>query len=99
MSQKFGPEGAPPTDPLTAARRDLRQARPKRFFTEASVAPRDGGFALLLDGRPARTPARHALLLPTRAAGQAVADEWMAQGETLDPAAMPITRIVNSALD
>jgi len=33
------------------------------------------------------------------AAARALADEWSAQNETIDPAAMPLTRIVNSAID
>ena len=45
--------------------RQAPPAKPKRFYAEASVAERDGGFALLLDGRPARTPARRPLALPS----------------------------------
>lgn len=86
-------------DPVEMARRDLRKNLPKRFYKDAAVELRDGAFALLLDGRSARTPARAALTLPTRESGEAVAVEWAAQGDIIDPATMPLTRLVNSALD
>ncbi len=88
-----------PLDPVELARRDLAKALPKRFYKEAAVAERDGTYVLVLDGRPALTPGRAALALPTRAAAEALAAEWAAQGETIDPATMPLTRIVNAALD
>jgi chaperone required for assembly of F1-ATPase len=60
---------------------------------------RDGAFELVLDGRPARTPAKNPVAVPTRALGEALAAEWQAQAATIDPRAMPLTRIVNSAID
>ena len=86
-------------DPIAMARRDLQKAAPRRFYKDASAEPRDGAFALLLDGRPAKTPARNALALPTHAAAQELAAEWARQGELIDPGSMPLTRIVNSAID
>jgi chaperone required for assembly of F1-ATPase len=93
------PGSAPPIDPVTLARRDLQKALPRRFYKEATTEARDGGFALLLDGRPARTPAKNLLAVPTRALGEALAVEWARQVEIIDPADMPLTRIVNSAID
>ncbi|MFC3694253.1 ATP12 family chaperone protein [Chenggangzhangella methanolivorans] len=58
-----------------------------------------GGFVIALDGRPARTPARAPLALPTLALGAAVAAEWERQSETIDPSTMPLTRIANVAID
>ena len=55
--------------------------------------------AILLDGKPVKTPAKNALALPTLAAAQAVAAEWQAQGEYIEPETMPLTRLVHSALD
>lgn len=72
---------------------------PKQFYTLATVGPRDGGFAVLLDGRPVRTPAKKPLVVPTEALAAALAEEWSAQKVSIDPATMPLTRIVNSALD
>jgi chaperone required for assembly of F1-ATPase len=72
---------------------------PKRFYTSASVGAEADGFALLLDGRPARTPNRRPVLLPTAAAAQALADEWGAVASVIDPRTMPLTRLVNSVVD
>lgn len=88
-----------PGDPMRAAQANMRPARLKRFFKAASVGEVDGGFALLLDGRRARTPAKNPLILPTRALAEAIAAEWAGQGERIDPAAMPLTRLANSAID
>lgn len=73
-----------------------------RVYTAVSVAPAasaGGGFRVLLDSRPARTPARNELHLPTRALAEAVAAEWDGQKERIDPAAMPLTRLVNTVID
>jgi chaperone required for assembly of F1-ATPase len=86
-------------DPIAMARRDLNKALPRRFYKEASAGERDGGFVLILDGRAAKSPGGNRLALPCLAAARALADEWSAQDETIDPAAMPLTRIVNSAID
>lgn len=71
----------------------------KRFYERATLEPDPGGFALALDGRRARTPGRASLVLPTEALGRAIAAEWNAQGATLDPRSMPLTRLANSAID
>jgi chaperone required for assembly of F1-ATPase len=68
----------------------------KRFWSDVSVAPDRG---ILLDGRPVRTPGRVPLVLPTPALAKAVAAEWRAVGETLDPRAMPLTGLANAAID
>lgn len=79
--------------------RATRIELPRRFYQEVSVAERDAGLAVLLDGKPVLTPGRAALLLETRALAEAAAGEWQAQGEHIDPATMPLTRLINSALD
>lgn len=71
----------------------------RRFWKEAGVVPEDGGFAVKLDGRGVKTPAKTPLVVPTMALAQAIADEWDAQGEKVDPTGMPFTRMANSALD
>ncbi len=93
------PASDPPRDPMRAAQANMRPAAIKRFFKTASVGEAEGGFALLLDGRRARTPAKKPLILPTRALAELVAAEWAGQGEAIDPAGMPLTRLANSALD
>ncbi|HYN39244.1 MAG TPA: ATP12 family protein [Rhodospirillales bacterium] len=75
----------------------LRGAR--RFYRTVAIAPGDGGFRVLLGGRPVRTPAGAMLAMPTAALAAAVANEWLAQGETLRPETMPLTRLTATALD
>ncbi len=72
---------------------------PKRFWTSATVEPEGAGFAVRLDGRAVRTPAKAPLILPTRAMAEDVAAEWAAQGDRIDPETMPATRAANSAID
>lgn len=73
---------------------------PKRFYSEAGAAPAgDGLFRIELDGRPVRTPGRNLVAVPSEALAEALAQEWGAQGETIDPVTMPMTRLANSALD
>ena len=86
-------------DPMRSAAQGGRPTLPKRFYIQADAAPVTEGFAVLLDGKPVRTPARSALVLPTLALAQAIAAEWNTQGELLDPNAMPLTRLANSAID
>lgn len=70
----------------------------RRFYKEASasdVAP----FQILLDGRAVKTPKKRALAVPTKALALAIAEEWQAQLEFIDPARMPLTRFANTAID
>jgi chaperone required for assembly of F1-ATPase len=82
-----------------ARRNQAGGARRKRFYTTAGVGEHDGGFALFFDGRLAKTPAKAALVLPTSAAAEAIAMEWEVQGEEIDFASMPLTRIAHAAID
>jgi chaperone required for assembly of F1-ATPase len=75
------------------------QPRRKRIYKAVTVAPEGSAYRILLDGRPARTPARAALAVPTQALADALAAEWEAQGDHIDPATMPLTRLVNTAID
>lgn len=68
----------------------------RRFYKEVAVA--DGG-AILLDGKPVKTPARADLILPTPALAEAVAAEWRAQGDEIDPRTMKLTGLSNAAID
>ena len=71
----------------------------KRFYKDVSIAPAEGGFCVLLDGKPIKTPARNALLLPTEALAGAIAAEWQSQGEAILAAAMPLLRLANTVVD
>ncbi|MCI4678395.1 ATPase [Rhodoblastus acidophilus] len=86
-------------DPLKAAQRDMKRPLPKKFYTEVGVEARGEGFGVALDGKPVHTPARAPLVAPTRALAEALAAEWRRQGDHIDPADMPMTRMVNTALD
>lgn len=71
----------------------------KRFWDAATVEPGPDGFAILLDGRPVRTPAKAQLILPTEALARSVSEEWAAQEGQVDPGTMPLTRAANAAID
>jgi chaperone required for assembly of F1-ATPase len=88
-----------PLDPMEAARRNVKPTLRKRFYEQAGVAQNGDQFEVTLDGKPIRTPARRPLAAPTRELAQAIADEWQAQQDVIDPAAMPLTRLANSIID
>lgn len=71
----------------------------KRFWKAVTVERGEDGWSVLLDGRPASTPARAALAVPPEALAKAIADEWRGVGETIDPHAMPLTGLANAAID
>lgn len=73
--------------------------KPKRFWTAATAEACEGGFTVRLDGRPVKTPAKAAFVLPTLAMAEAAAAEWDAQQGQVRPETMPVTRAANSALD
>jgi chaperone required for assembly of F1-ATPase len=86
-------------DPVKRARNQMKTALPKRFYSHVSVSPVDDGYAIHLDGKPVRTPAKALIVLPSEAAAQLVADEFAAQEEIVNLPAMPVLRLVNTALD
>jgi chaperone required for assembly of F1-ATPase len=72
---------------------------PKRFYKEVTTKPEGEGVSVRLDGKPVRTPAKVPLVLPNAALAEAVAVEWRAQGERIDPETMPLTKLANSTID
>jgi chaperone required for assembly of F1-ATPase len=88
--------GHSPFDPEEAVRRATRVPRRKRFYSSAGVAEAEGGFAVTLDGKPIRTPSGRHVVAPNRAIADAIAVEWNAQVETINPLTMPLTRFANS---
>jgi chaperone required for assembly of F1-ATPase len=89
-----------PLDPRESARRGGRPKLRKRFYSRAHVGEAEGGgFPLLLDGKPVKTPARRSLAAPTKALTEKIAEEWNAQAELIDPAGMPLTRLANAVID
>ncbi len=81
------------------AREQVERPLPRRFYEDVAVAEAEGGHTVLLDGRPLRTPLKRPFVLPSRALAEAAAEEWRAQGEKIDPAAMPVTGLSNAAID
>ena len=88
-----------PRDPMRAAQANMRPDPVRRFYKTAEVRQEDGRFVLSLDGRWARTPGRNPLAHANRALMARVAEDWARQRETVDPADMPLTRLMNSAID
>ena len=71
----------------------------KRFYKEAAAVAANQGWSIELDGRPIKTPARQPLAAPTRGLAEAIAEEWRAQGDSIDPRSMPLTGLANAAID
>ena len=71
----------------------------KRFWKDVTVEPEGEGWAILLDGRPVKTPARAPLVVPSQKLAEAIADEWRAVDDEIDPRAMPLTGLANAAID
>ena len=88
-----------PLDPTEAARQTMRPRLRKRFYKQAELVDAQDGVGISLDGRPILTPRRRAFVAPTRTLAEAIAAEWEAQGETIDPRNMPLTRLANGVID
>ena len=71
----------------------------KRFWKKAEAVEVDGGWSVRLDGRPVKTPGKTDMVVPTKALAQAMASEWDAQEDTIDPLTMLVTRACNSAIE
>jgi chaperone required for assembly of F1-ATPase len=92
-------EGLSDPDPVRRAQIQSNLPFPKRFYKVVTVVECDGQFAIELDGKGVKTPARQGLLLPSRALAQMIADEFAAQDKDIIPAQMPATRLANTAID
>lgn len=92
-------EGLSHPDPIRRAQIQMKKPMPKRFYQTVAIADQEGGLAILLDGRPVKTPAKQPLLVPTRPLAEMLRLEWDAQKDIIDPNRMPVTRLVNTALD
>jgi chaperone required for assembly of F1-ATPase len=91
--------GQSPLDPQEAVRRGTRTPQRKRFYASADVTEAEGGFAVTLDGKPIRTPSGKPVAAPSREIAEAIAAEWNAQAEMINPLTMPLTRFANSVLE
>ncbi len=71
----------------------------KRFYEQADIEAVEDGMAVTLDGKTVNTPARRPLVLPNELIAGAIAREWSAQGETIEPDSMPLMRLAATAID
>lgn len=86
-------------NPMRRAQAAMRVPLPKRFYKEVTIGEVAAGFAILLDGKTAKTPGTNALALPNFPLAAKVAEEWSKQGERLEPMTMPLTRLAHVAID
>ena len=96
--------GQSPLDPQEAVRRTTRTPQRKRFYAKvdvraAAAGEAADGFTVTLDGRPIKTPSGRVVAIPVRPIADAIAAEWEAQAETIDPLTMPMTRFANSVAE
>ena len=73
----------------------------KRFYKEAAAGDADGAFRILLDGRPMKTPAKAAFVVPTRSLAEAIAGEWAGVPDKVEinAAHLPLTRLAATGID
>jgi chaperone required for assembly of F1-ATPase len=88
-----------PENPMAAARRGARPALRHRFYAKAATATTPDGHLVCLDDKPVHTPRGRLLAAPKLDLAQAMAAEWEAQRELIDPAKMPLTRLANAIID
>ena len=72
---------------------------PKKFYKDVSVSSVDEGWQIELDGRSVKTPGKALLAVSSKPLAECIAEEWRAQNERIDPMTMPLTRLLNTALD
>jgi chaperone required for assembly of F1-ATPase len=92
-------ENIEPENPITAARRGARPALRQRFYKEATARTDANGHVVCLDDKAVHTPAQRILAAPTLTLAQAIAAEWEAQQNVIDPAKLPLTRLANAIID
>ncbi len=86
-------------DPVKRAQKQMLKPLPTRFYKEAKAGPAEGGFVVLLDGKPVKTPSGKQLVFPTIDAAALSAVEYEAQVSEINPSKMPVTRVANTAVD
>jgi len=72
---------------------------PRRFYKEAAVSREGDKWAILLDGKPVRTPEKNHLATEHETLATLISEEWAAQGDLIDPTTMPLTRLLNVSID
>jgi len=86
-------------DPMRVASQSMKPKLPKRFYKTVDVIEEEGGFVVRLDGKSVRTPAKTTVRVANKPTALLLAGEWQSQEEYIDPTTMPMTRLVNTAID
>jgi len=84
---------------MQAVRRAVGPVRRRRFYQTVTIAPGESGYAVELDGKGVHTPGRRLLAAPTADLAADLAREWANQGEHIEPADMPLTRLATTIID
>jgi chaperone required for assembly of F1-ATPase len=73
----------------------------KRFYKDAAVDAGDGGYRVLLDGKPMLTPAKAVLVVPAALLAEAIAAEWrdVPEKAELNVSHLPLTRLAATGID
>lgn len=71
----------------------------KRFYKNAEADQTPQGWQVRLDGRAVKTQGGRAQLVPGQALAQALAAEWAAQGDEIDPALFVLRDFADFAID
>lgn len=71
----------------------------KKFYTMASTKRNEDGYVVQLDGKTIKTPGGQELAAPSKALADAIAQEWAMQDELIKPDSMPLTALLNTAID
>ena len=69
----------------------------RRVYDQVATSADESGVTITLDGKTVKTPAGRPLILPHAPLAEAVAEEWAAQGETIEPDSMPFMRLAATA--
>jgi len=71
----------------------------KRVYKLASFNKTEDGFIIQLDGKTLKTPSGQPVAAPNKHMAEAIVAEWAAQGDDIIPDSMPITQMLNTAID
>lgn len=72
----------------------------KRFYKTVNVsALDDGSYAILLDKRHLKSPAKRSFILPNARLAEEIAKEWDAQEKYINARTMPLMALASTAID
>ena len=71
----------------------------KRFYRQVTLAPDPAGWQVLLDERAIKTAGGRPQIVPSHALAEAMAVEWDAQGEEIDPQTLKLRHLADYTID